>query len=151
MIGKREFMIVFTTALMLFVMTNIGIGHAIPDPPDGYSADQDTVGEWNWNVRASVNGHWVWVETPHLHRVFDEEHYSADRWAWMGVWVDMYLTLWYGYDGNTVNASVMHPSTHLPKDLYVECNQAHALARSGFLNILGQYWESETRQVQIGG
>lgn len=139
---------VFAIALLFCVILATALVGAIPpDPTEGELEDTAVVGDWNWQIRAYVWGHWTWIPgTPSTYK-FVEEEIEGERHATYGVWVEGKLTLHWGHDG--YNFVDTEDKILIVKYSGVCCDHVYAQSDSWFFNWIGQHWHAYSGWAEI--
>ncbi len=130
-------------------MAALEMAKAIPIPSEGTLQDSRQVGDWNWNVKATLIGHWTWLNPLHQY-VFDEVTYDGSRFIGINIAAWEYITIWYGHDGSDFTCQAYQPQQHI---ICVESGAFHHIyikAEADFMSIIPpQWWTATTDWVQL--
>lgn len=143
MMQKKEITIASCIALIVFSMAAVEMAKAIPIPSEGTLQDSKQTGAWNWNVKATVTGHWAWI--PPLHKyAFDEATYDGSRFIGTNIAAWEYLKIWYGHDGSNFTDQVYQPAQTIEDVESGSFHHIYVRAEAGFMSIIPPTWWTAT-------
>lgn len=143
---KNELFAILSISLALFVLLNIAIIGAKPDPSQGEDVNTAWVGDWNWGLTAEVAGHWIWRWPSDY--LYTREHFHAWRAGGLGVWYIGDIRLESRID-DVDQTTVYGSGDAVWYNNTVHCYHIESRANSSFQNWISQTWSAQTNWAEI--